>query len=129
MDLNEKLKEINENGDCITHQKLSSFPEDRPFNLESMEENVNRDEAHKIDKNTEINERNTICQPWAFKGLIVLCCCFWGKEIGGKDESDCVDPKYISTSYSPFSHCLKDAFDYYGIEFIVKTKYDETSWN
>ena len=87
------MKEINENGDCITHQKLSSFPEDRPFSLESMEENVNRDEAHKIDKNPEINERNTICQPWAFKDLIVLCCCFWGKEIAGKDESDCVDQK------------------------------------
>ena len=72
LDLNEKLKEINENGDCITHQKLSSFPEDRPFSLESMEENVNRDELDKIDKNPEINERNTICQPWAFKGLIVL---------------------------------------------------------
>lgn len=27
-------------------------------------------------------------------------------------------------SYS-YRHCLKDFFSYYGIEFIVKTKYDE----
>ena len=125
LDLDENLTEINENGDCIIYQKLSAFPEDRPFSLESMDENVNRDETDKTDKNLEINERNILCQPWAFKSLIVLCCCFWGKEIAGKDESDWVDQKYLWTRYSPFSHCLKDAFDYYGIELIVKTKYDE----
>ena len=41
-----------------------------------------------------------------------------------KEKFD-LDPKYISTRYSPSSHCLKDALGYYGIEFIVKTKSDE----
>ena len=130
LDLDEKLKyitEINENyGDFITYQKLTAFLEDRPFSLESMEETVNRDEADKIDKNPEIDESNTMCQPGAFKGLKALCCCFWSKEIAGKDESDWIDPKYLLNRYSSSCrHCLKDAFDYYGIEFIVKTKYDE----
>ena len=122
-----EISEINENyGDYITYQKLYAFLEDRPFSLESMEETVNRDEADKIDKNPDIDESNTMCQPGAFKGLKVLCCCFWSKEIAGKDESDWIDPKYLLTKYSSSCrYCLKDAFDYYGIEFIVKTKYDE----
>ena len=44
-------------------------------------------------------------------------------EIQYKEKFD-LDPKYISTRYSPSSHCLKNALGYYGIEFIVKTKYD-----
>ena len=121
------LSEINENyGDYITYQKLSAFLEDRPFSLESMEETVNRDEADKIDKNPEIDESNTMCKPGSFKGLKALCCCFWSKAIAGKDESDWIDPQYLLKRYSSScGHCLKDAFDYYGIELIVKTNYDE----
>ena len=127
-DLKTKIKdlsEINENyGDYITYQKLSAFLEERPFSLESMEETVNRDEADKIEKNPEIDETNTMCEPKAFKGLKALCCCFWSKEIAGEEESDWIDPKYLLKRYST-GHCLKDAFDYFGIEFVVKTKYDE----
>lgn len=89
-----------------------------------MEETVNRDEADRIEKNPEIDENNTMCRPGTFQGLKALCCCFWSKEIAGKEESEWIDPKYLLKSYSS-GHCLKDAFDYYGIEFIVKTKYDE----
>ena len=53
-----------------------------------------------------------------------LCCCFWSKEIAGEEESDWIDPKYLLKRYSN-GHCLKNAFDYFGIEFVVKTKYDE----
>ena len=125
-----KLKEISEiienYNDYITYRKLSAFLEDRPFSLESMEETVNRDEADKIIKNPDIDENNTMCRPNSFLGLKVLCCCFWSKEIAGEKESDWIDPKYLTTKYSSScGHCLKDAFDYYGIKLIVKTKYDD----
>jgi len=126
----EKKKDINEiienYGDYITYRKLSAFLEERPFNLESMEETVNRDEADKIERNPDIDESNTMCLPKAFLGLKVLLCCFWSKEIAGEEESDWIDPKYLLRKYSTScKYCLKDAFDYYGIDLIVKTKYDE----
>ena len=108
----------------FTYQKLFAYLEERPFYLESMEETVNRDEADRIERNPEIDENNTMCRPGTFQGLKALCCCFWSKEIAGKEESEWIDPKYLLKSYSS-GHCLKDAFDYYGIEFVVKTKYDE----
>ena len=130
-DLDSKLKElleINDNfGDYITYQKLTAFLDSRPFSLESMEETVNRDEADKIEKNPEINENNIMCKPGVFRGLKVLCCCFWSKNIAGEDESDWIDPIYLLKKY-PYSstdHCLKDAFDFFGIDFVVKTNYDE----
>ena len=130
LDLETKLKYISEicdnYGDFITYQKLRAFLEDRPFSLESMEETVNRDEADKIEKNPEINENNTMCLPGIFKGLKVLCCCFWSKNIAGDNESDWIDPNYLLRKYSySCQHCLKDAFDYYGIDFVIKLNYDE----
>ena len=130
LDLESKLKDISEisdnYGDFITYQKLFAFLENRPFSLESMEETVNRDEADKIEKNPEINENNTMCLPGTFKGLKVLCCCFWSKNIAGSNESDWIDPNYLLRKYSySCQHCLKDAFDYYGIDFVVRTNYDE----
>ena len=93
-----------------------------------MEETVNRDEADKIIKNPYFDENNPMCLPNSFLGLKVLCCCFWNKEIAGEKESDCIDPKYLTSKYSSScGHYLKDAFDYYGIELIVRTKYDECS--
>ena len=130
LDLETKLKYISEicdnYGDFITYQKLRAFLEDRPFSLESMEETVNRDEADKIEKNPEINENNTMCLPGIFKGLKVLCCCFWSKNIAGDNESDWIEPNYLLRKYSySCQHCLKDAFDYYGIDFVIKLNYDE----
>ena len=126
--LEEKLKEIEDisknYNKYITYSKLFAYLNDRPFNLESMEEIANRDEADNIIENKEINENNTMCNPGYFTGLKVLCCCFWSKEYAKDVESEFIDPKYLEISYSS-GKCLKDAFKYYGIELIVKTKYDE----
>ena len=130
LDLETKMKdiiEISENyGNFITYQNLTAFLEDRPFSLESMEETVNRDEADNLENNPDIDENNTMCKPGEFRGLKVLCCCFWSKSIAGKDESEYIDPYYLTNKY-PYSygHCLKDAFDYFGIQFVIKTNYDE----
>ena len=67
-----------------------------------------------------------MCRPGIFKGLKVLCCCFWSKNIAGDNESDWIDPNYLLRKYSySCQHCLKDAFDYYGIDFVIKLNYDE----
>ena len=86
----------------------------RPFNLESMEEIANKDEAENITDNKQIKEDNTMCRPNTFKGLKVLLCCFWSKDYSDRD-SDWIDPKYLTQSYSS-GKCLNDAFKYYGIE-------------
>jgi len=130
LDLETKLKyipEICDNyGNFIAYQKLRAFLEDRPFSLESIEETVNRDEADKIEKNPKINGNNTMCRPGLFKGLKDLCCCFLSKNNAGNNESDWIDPNYLLRKYSYSTiHCLKDAFDYYGIDFVIKLNYDE----
>ena len=137
----EEIKIIKDNyGDYITYRKLYAYLEERPFYLESLEETVNRDEADEIEKNPEINENNIMCERDSFKGLKTLCCYFWSKEITGQNESDWIDPKYLSTNFSKDEDdfhcikdtfesfkitCLKDAFDYFGITLVIKTKYDD----
>ena len=119
-DINEISKNYN---NYITYGNLFDYLNNRPFNLESMEEIANKDEAENITDNKQIKEDNTMCRPNTFKGLKVLLCCFWSKDYSDRD-SDWIDPKYLTQSYSS-GKCLNDAFKYYGIELIVKTKYDE----
>ena len=62
----------------------------------------------------------------AFKGLKILCACFWSKSIAGEEEEDeRVVPKYLLERHPKSKFCFKDALDFYGIELTVKCNYKE----
>ena len=74
------MKEIRENyNNYITYGNFFEYLIGGPFDLESMEEIINKDEADNITDNKQLKDDNTICRP-TFTGLKVLCCCFWSKD-------------------------------------------------
>ena len=119
-----EILEITKNyNDYITYGKLIEYLFEKTFYMESMEEIANRDEADNIESNTKINENKYMSIKGAFKGLKVLCCCFWSNDYSYIEENY-IHPEYLKKSYSG-RKCLNDAFEYFGIELIIKTKYDE----
>ena len=95
--------------------------------LETLEEVVNPDIVDENMKlNPKINKDNTMCKEGYFKGLKVLICAFWSKSIAGKEESDWVDYKYLTTRFDGSKPCLKEAFDYYGIEIEIVLDYENS---
>jgi hypothetical protein len=61
----------------------------------------------------------------AFAGQRILVCCFWSKKIAGKEESDYIDPKYLTERFSGASHCVQDVLDHYGIKLDVVQNYKD----
>ena len=123
-DRGEEHSKIIENyNNYITYGKLFSYLRERTFYLESMEEIYNRDEADNIEKNSTINENEYMCIKGQFKGLKVLCCCFWSADYSDTEE-EWIRPEYLKKSFTG-GKCLNDAFKFYGIELVIKTKYDE----
>ena len=119
------LQEIGQNiHNYITYNKLFGYLNDRTFYLESMEETANRDEADNTEKNPKINEKEFMCPEGYFKGLKVLCCCFWSNKYSEAEE-EWIHPDYLKKSFKKGKKCLNDAFKYYGIDLVIKTKYDE----
>ena len=119
----EHIKIIDNYNNYITYRKLFSYLRERTFYLESMEETYNRDEADNTEKNSIINENEYMCSKGQFKGLKVLCCCFWSSDYSD-NEKEWIRPEYLKKSFSG-GKCLNDAFEFYGIELVIKTKYDE----
>ena len=93
---------------------------------ESMTQFINPEEVKSDTKvNPELNDNNGMARKGAFKGLKILCACFWSKSIAGEDEDERVDPEYLTKRHPKSKFCLKDALDFYGIELIVKKNYKE----
>ena len=93
---------------------------------ESMAQFINPEEVKSDTKvNPELNDKNGMAQKGAFKGLKILCACFWSKNIAGEDEDERVDPKYLLERHPKSKFCLKDALDFYGIELTVKCNYKD----
>lgn len=93
---------------------------------ESMAEFINPEEVKSDTKvNPELNDKNGMASKGAFKGLKILCACFWSKKIAGPDEDERVDPRYLLERHPKSKFCLKDALDFYGIELTVKCNYKE----
>ena len=123
--IEDDLKEFSQNyNNYITYRNLIGYLNDRTFYLETMEETANRDEADKLGNINNINENIFMCKKGYFKGLKVLCCCFWSNEYSDAEEK-WIHPDYLKKSYRAGDKCLNDAFTYYGIQLIIKTKYDE----
>ena len=120
-EMDEKLERYNT---YITYKNLINYLNERPFYLESMEETCNKDQADKKEKDKIINENEFMCKPGTFKGLKVLLCCFWSKDYSSS-EADYIHPDYLKKRFNPTQKCLNEAFDYYGVELVIKTKYDE----
>jgi hypothetical protein len=93
---------------------------------ESMSEFINPEEVKSDTKvNPELNDNNGMASKGAFKGLKILCACFWSKSIAGENEDERVNPKYLLERHPKSKFCLKDALDFYGIELTVKCNYKE----
>ena len=86
---------------------------------ESMTQFINPEEVKSDTKvNPELNDKNGMAAKNAFKGLKILCACFWSKSIAGEEEDERVDPRYLLERHPKSKFCLKDALDFYGIEFF-----------
>ena len=86
---------------------------------ESMTQFINPEEVKSDTKvNPELNDKNGMAAKNAFKGLKILCACFWSKSIAGDEEDERVDPRYLLERHPKSKFCLKDALDFYGIEFF-----------
>lgn len=93
---------------------------------ESMAQFINPEEVKSDTKvNPELNDNNGMASKGAFKGLKILCACFWSKRIAAKEEDERVDPKYLLERHPKSKFCLKDALDFYGIELTVKCNYKD----
>ena len=63
---------------------------------ESMTQFINPEEVKSGTKvNPELNDKNGMAAKDAFKGLKILCACFWSKSIAGDKEDERVDPRYL----------------------------------
>lgn len=108
----------------FTYKRLIGYLNSRAFYLESTEETSNRDEANNVESNkNNINEEDYMCKKGYFKGLKVLCCCFWSNAYS-EDEEKWIRPEYLVKSYSG-TKCLNDAFKYYDIDLVIKIKYNK----
>ena len=108
----------------FTYKRLIGYLNSRTFYLESTEETSNRDEDNNVESNkNNINEEDYICKKGYFKGLKVLCCCFWSNAHSEAEEK-WIRPEYLVKSYSG-TKCLNDAFKYYDIDLVIKIKYNE----
>ena len=119
-------KELLENAnEFIKYQYLKKFLEETPLFNESFEEIINKDEANEeTTNNLLLTNQNTMYAPNFFKGLKCLLCAFWSKNIAGEKEKEWVDYKYFTERYGDKKQkCLKEVFDYYGVELVVKTDY------
>lgn len=127
VDIKKVIDDIEEIGlnynNYFTYKRLVGYFNDRTFYLESTEETSNRDEADNVEKDTKINEDEYMCKQGYFKGLKVLCCCFWSNAYSDAEEK-WIRPEYLKKSYDG-KKCLNDAFKYYEIELVIKTKYNE----
>ena len=57
--------------------------------------------------NPELNDENGMAKKGAFKGLKILCACFWSKSISSANEDKRVDPKYLLERHTDSKFCLK----------------------
>ena len=126
-DINKLTKNIEEIGsnynDYFTYKKLVGYLKSRTFYLESTEETSNKDEADNIENIKNINVDDYMCKQGYFKGLKVLCCCFWSNAYS-ETEAKWIHPVFLKKSYLKEKKCLNDAFKYYDIDLVIKTKYD-----
>ena len=93
---------------------------------ESMTQFINPEEVKSDTKvNPILNDKNGMATKGAFKGLKILCACFWSKSIASEKEDEKVDPKYLLERHPESKFCLKDALDFYGIELTVNCNYKD----
>ncbi|KAK8886006.1 hypothetical protein M9Y10_041465 [Tritrichomonas musculus] len=72
--------------------------------------------------NPTFSDDSTMYKKNAFEGQKILICCYWSKSIAGEDESDWVDPVYLTSQYNK-NKCVADIISYYGIGVEVAINY------
>jgi PAX-interacting protein 1 len=60
-----------------------------------------------------------------FAGQKILVCCFWSKTIAGPNESEWVDPRYLTSRYPGSNYCVQDVLNHYGITLDVVQNYKD----
>ena len=122
------IKKIEEKWEDVCRYKaLYNKLKNCPLHLETMEEIANPEEVNEFSKNNpELTKDNTMCQPGSFKNFKILVACFWSKSIAGENESPWIDPKYLIQRFNKDKKCLREAFEYYGIEMEVETDYEHS---
>jgi hypothetical protein len=61
----------------------------------------------------------------AFAGQKILVCCFWSRVIACWDESEFVDPQFLTSHYPGTDYCVQDVLNHYGITLDVVQNYKD----
>ena len=127
--LNERIEEVLKNfEDKIVFKNLYRKLNDCTLYIEDLKELINE---NIVDDSTKINpddkdKTTSMCKENQFKGLKVLICVFYDKTIAPEFESDFIKIENLTKRFDKNKRCLKEAFDYYGIQIEIVSNYKDS---
>lgn len=110
----------------IIYKKLNRYLYDQTLYKESCPDfQPEKEGIDSSNTNAEWDDKSTMYAKDAFKGQKILICAYWSKSIAGKDESEWVDPIYLTQRYNDDNTCVSEVLQYYGFEVTVVQSYKQ----
>lgn len=108
---------------CV-YKDLYKKLRDQTLYSESIDQYQNEIEGLEgLGVNPDVTPDSSMYKQNSFQSQKILICCFWSKVLGGKEESEWVDPIYLSKRFKPDEECVAEVLQYYGIEIEVVQNY------
>jgi PAX-interacting protein 1 len=127
-ELDSILRDVSENwNDVCCYKDLYKFLRDQTLYQQSIPDFQLEDpglDGGRVANPVFIPEK-AMYKAGAFAGQKILVCCFWSKNIAGRDESDFIDPKYLTQRFPGSTHCVQDVLNHYGIKLEVVQNYKD----
>ena len=110
----------------VSYKSLYKYLNDRTLYKESCPDyQAEADGIGSLSFNPSFSDDSTMYKKDAFLGQKILICAYWSKSIAGPQESDWVDPIYLTTRYDPNCKCVAEIISYYGIGVNVVQNYKQ----
>jgi hypothetical protein len=75
--------------------------------------------------NPDVTPETAMYEENSFAGQKILVCCFWSKAIAGANESEFIDPMYLTQCYPGTKLCVQKGLDHFGITLEIVTNYKD----